>query len=104
MRARMNMCNIPGNYKNGGDGLCNMCEEEEGSTEHYLNRCSQVQFLRKVWGVNMEFARSQEELTSLNYHSSKYGVKVAYHCSTCVRVKKFLFVKIRRLVTDFRTT
>ena len=30
LRARMNMCNIPGKCKNDGDGLCNLCEEEEG--------------------------------------------------------------------------
>ena len=57
------MCNLPGNYKSGGDGLCNLCEEEEeeGSTEHYLNDCNQAQILRKAWGVNMESVHSQEK-------------------------------------------
>ena len=61
LRVRLNMCSLPGNYKNRGDGLCTLCEEEEGSTEHYLSSCSQVQLLRKVWGVNTEATRSQEK-------------------------------------------
>ena len=61
LRARLNMCNLPGNYKSGGDGLCNLCEEGEGSTEHYLNDCNQAQILRKAWGVNMESVHSQEK-------------------------------------------
>ena len=38
LRARMNMCRLPGNYKNDGDGNCPLCEQEEGSTEHYSIR------------------------------------------------------------------
>ena len=61
LRVRLNMCSLPGNYKNRGDGLCTLCEEEEGSTEHYLYDCSQVQLLRKVWGVKTDATRSQEK-------------------------------------------
>ena len=60
LRVRLNMSSLPGNYKSGGDGLCTLCEEEEGSTEHYLSRCCQVQLLRKVWGVKTEATYSQE--------------------------------------------
>ena len=59
--ARLSMCNLPRKYKSGGDGLCNLCEEEEGSTEHYLNDCNQAQIRRKVWEVNMQSARSWEK-------------------------------------------
>ena len=39
LRTRMNMIKIPGNYKGRGDGWCPLCEETEGSTEHYFE-CS----------------------------------------------------------------
>ena len=53
LRTRMNMIKIPGNYKGSGDGWCPLCEETEGSTEHYFE-CSKVQILREVWEVKRE--------------------------------------------------
>ena len=58
-RARLNMCNLPGNYNSDGKGICNLCEKGEGSTEHYF-RCSQVHMLSKVWGVKAEDLKSQD--------------------------------------------
>ena len=57
LRARMNMCRLPANYKNDGDGNCPLCEQEEGSTEHYF-RCQQVNVLAKAWDVKIDDLRS----------------------------------------------
>ena len=59
LRARLNMCNLPGNYKQNGKGTCNLCEEEEGTTEHYFT-CKRVRMLSKEWGVKTEHLKSQE--------------------------------------------
>ena len=65
LRARLNMCKLPGNYKQGGKGTCNLCEEGEGTTEHYFT-CKQVHRLKKVWGVNVEQLKSQEIAVMIN--------------------------------------
>ena len=39
-------------------GLCMLCEEAEGSTEHYFE-CKRVRFLRDVCEVKAENLRSQ---------------------------------------------
>ena len=57
LRARMNMCNFPGNYKKNGDGKCPLCELEEGSTEHYF-KCQRVNVIAKAWDVKIEDLRS----------------------------------------------
>ena len=57
LRARMNMCRLPGNYKKDRDGNCPLCEQEEGSTEHYF-RCQQVNLLAKAWDVKSDDLRS----------------------------------------------
>ena len=59
MRVRMHMCKLPGNYKEGGDGLCLLCKEEKGSTEHYF-ACNCVAQLRKVWRVKKDDMKSKE--------------------------------------------
>ena len=59
LRTRMNMVKVPGNYKGNGEGICPLCETEEGSTEHYF-RCSSVRLLVKVWDVKEEDLVSQE--------------------------------------------
>ena len=59
LRARMNMCRLPGNYKNKGEGTCTLCEEGEGSTEHYF-KCPCVQFLVKVGNVKEEDLKIQD--------------------------------------------
>ena len=59
LRARLNMCWLPGNYKGNGDGICPLCESEEGSTEHYFS-CQQVGLLTKVWNVKCEDMYTQE--------------------------------------------
>ena len=59
LRARLNMCYIPANYKNNGDGMCTLCECEEGSTEHYFS-CKHVRLLAKVWDVKRDDMYTQE--------------------------------------------
>ena len=59
LRTRLNMAWLPGNYKKDGKGLCPLCEEEEGSTEHYFH-CKHVSLLAKVWQVTPEDLGSQE--------------------------------------------
>ena len=59
LRTRLNMCRLPGNYKNNGEGMCPLCEEGEGSTEHYFN-CKGVSRLIKVWEVKKEEMKSQD--------------------------------------------
>ena len=59
LRTRLNMAWLPGNYKKDGKGLCSLCEEEEGSTEHYF-QCKHVSLLAKVWQVSSGDLGSQE--------------------------------------------
>ena len=59
LRTRLNMCRLPGNYKNNGEGMCPLCEEGEGSTEHYFT-CKGVSRLIKVWEVKKEEMKSQD--------------------------------------------
>ena len=56
--TRMNMVKIPGNYKSNGGGNCTLCEEEEGSTEHYFE-CCKVKQLTKAWNVSVSDLSSQ---------------------------------------------
>ena len=53
LRTRLNMCHLPANYKGKGDGNCDLCKSEEGSTEHYFH-CESVQQLARVWEVKRE--------------------------------------------------
>ena len=59
LRTRMNMSKLPCNYKENGEGMCSLCEEGEGSTEHYFS-CKRVSRLLQVWQVKMEDLKSQE--------------------------------------------
>ena len=59
LRTRLNMCRLPGNYKGNGSGICTLCEEEEGSTEHYFD-CKYTSSLAKVWGVTTNDLRSHD--------------------------------------------
>ena len=58
LRTRLNMCKLPGNYKGNGEGKCPLCDEGEGSTEHYFS-CKQVRRLGEVWQIKMEDLKSQ---------------------------------------------
>ena len=58
LMTRMNMVKIPGNYKSNGGGNCTLCEEEEGSTEHYFE-CCKVKQLTKAWNVSVSDLSSQ---------------------------------------------
>ena len=60
LRTRLNMSNVPANYKNKGGGQCNLCDGGEGSTEHYLTSCSQIQLLRNIWKVQVNDIDNQE--------------------------------------------
>ena len=59
IKVRMHMNKVPGNFKGGGDGLCLLCYETKGSTEHYFE-CVCVSRLVKIWGVKEEDLTSQE--------------------------------------------
>jgi len=61
LKFRMNMTQLPGNYKNKNknDGRCCICEEEEGTTEHYF-KCKGARPLRKAWEAKEVDMRSQE--------------------------------------------
>ena len=59
IKVRMHMSKLPGNFKEGGDGLCLLCNETKGSTEHYFE-CGCVTQLVKIWGVQKEDLASQE--------------------------------------------
>jgi hypothetical protein len=59
LRTRMNMTKVPGNYKGGGSGMCTLCEQGEGSTEHYF-QCKSVSLLTDIWEVTANDLRSQE--------------------------------------------
>ena len=63
--ARLNMCKLPANYKQDGKGTCHLCEEGEGTTEHYF-RCVQVNRLKKVCGVKVEHLMSQDMMEMRN--------------------------------------
>ena len=65
LRARLNMCKLPANYKQDGKGTCHLCEEGEGTTEHYF-RCVQVNRLKKVCGVKVEHLMSQDMMEMRN--------------------------------------
>ena len=55
----MHMCKVPANYKRKGVTQCPLCEEGEGSTEHYFE-CRNTKYLAQTWEVNKEDLRSQE--------------------------------------------
>ena len=59
IRVRMHMSKLPGNYKEGGDGMCPLCNEEKGSTEHYFE-CTNTKRLAGEWGAKKEHLVSQE--------------------------------------------
>ena len=59
LRAGLNMCRLPGNYKNKGGGTCTLCEDGEGSNEHYF-KCPCVQLLVKAWNVKEEDMKIQD--------------------------------------------
>ena len=58
-KTRMCMNKIPGNYKHKGVVTCPLCEEGEGSTEHYFE-CSSTKYLSEVWDVKKEDLKSQD--------------------------------------------
>ena len=53
------MSKLPGNYKEGGDGICPLCNTGKGSIEHYFE-CNHVKRLVDEWGVKKEHLVSQE--------------------------------------------
>ena len=53
------MTKLPANYKEGGEGICLLCDNTKGSTEHYFE-CMYTTQLVKGWGVKMEDLESQE--------------------------------------------
>ena len=59
LKMRLNMSQVPGNYKNERREKCGLCQEETGNTEHYFG-CHGVSLLRKVWGAKVEDIRSLE--------------------------------------------
>ena len=59
IKSRLHMCKVPGNYKQKGVTLCPLCEDEEGSTEHYFD-CKRTKYLVQIWDVKKEDLQSQE--------------------------------------------
>ena len=59
VRVRLNMSDLPANYKGIGDGACPLCQHKKGTTEHYFE-CEHVQLLAKIWDVKGEDVYSQE--------------------------------------------
>ena len=53
------MCKLPSNYKQKGVILCPLCEEEEGSTEHYFE-CEYTRRLAEIYGVTEADLGSQD--------------------------------------------
>ena len=53
LKTRLHMCRVPGNYKGNGSGMCPLCVEKEGSTEHYF-QCKNTTELSKVWEVTVD--------------------------------------------------
>ena len=50
IKVRTHMSKLPANYKEGGEGICLLCDNNKGSTEHYFE-CMYTAQLVKGWGV-----------------------------------------------------
>ena len=59
VRVRMNMSDLPANYKNKHGGSCPLCNKGLANVEHYL-RCPQVRLIQKAWDVKEEDLYSTE--------------------------------------------
>ena len=59
VRLRMHMSKLPANYKEGGEGICMLCEAGKGNIEHYFD-CYHTERLAKVWGVEKDHLNSLE--------------------------------------------
>jgi hypothetical protein len=59
IKSRLHMSKIPGNYKNKGVVECPLCNEHEGSTEHYFE-CNRTRYLVQTWEVTREDLQSQD--------------------------------------------
>ena len=77
LSTRLNMNKVPGNYKGNSEGMCPLCEKEEGNNEHYF-KCQKVRVLREVWGVEKEDLVNQElkKMTNLGFFMEKVEVMV----------------------------
>ena len=53
------MNRIPGNYKGKDQGLCSLCNEDEGIIEHYFE-CRMVKQVRKAWDVQLHDITSND--------------------------------------------
>ena len=71
------MSKVPGNYKGNSEGMCPLCDKEEGNNEHYF-KCQKVRVLREVWGVEKEDLVNQElkKMTNLGFFMEKVEVMV----------------------------
>ena len=66
LRYRVHMNSIPGNFKGKKrEGICPLCSEQEGNTEHYF-RCDKVQQLKEIWEVSEKELRTQDRKTMIS--------------------------------------
>ena len=63
LRARLNMTQIPANYKGKKEGTCPLCSEnkneKEGTTEHYFE-CKVSKQLAGIWKVKIDDLKSTD--------------------------------------------
>ena len=59
LKYRTHMNTIPGNYKDGTDGKCLLCNKEKGTTEHYFV-CSETREIAAVWEVEKQDLQSND--------------------------------------------
>ena len=59
IKYRLHMSKVPANFKKKGIVQCPLCEEGEGSTEHYFE-CRYTRYLVQTWEVNKSDLQTQE--------------------------------------------
>ena len=59
LKYRTHMTIIPGNYKDGTDGECLLCNKEKGTTEHYFV-CPETRQIAAAWEVEQQDLQSND--------------------------------------------
>ena len=62
LRVRTHMSMLPANYKEGGEGICLLCNDGKGVIEHYFE-CYHTKGLARVWKVELAHLKSLEPET-----------------------------------------